>query len=53
MCIKTTTNKKIVSLIRHHHYDAFSWLGECLSMLFPHMPVLRYYLPDGTVLLLV
>ena len=25
------------------------WLGEGLSMLLPHLPVLRYPLPDGTL----
>ena len=25
------------------------WLGESLSMLLPHLPILRYPLPDGTL----
>ena len=25
------------------------WLGKGFSMLFPHLPILRYTLPDGTL----
>ena len=29
------------------------WLAECLNSLFPHLPVLRYPLLDGTFLVVV
>ena len=47
MAIVTAKSSKIVSL----HYKSFisslcshgvPWLGECLSMLLPHLPILRY-----------
>ena len=40
--------------LRHHQSPSLCsrsvpWLGEGLSMLLPHLPILRYPLPDGTL----
>ena len=39
-----------IYIIYHHHCAVIVlWLGEGLSMLLPHLLMLRYPLPDGTL----
>ena len=50
LCQQSKQNK---TLVRHSSSSLCShsapWLGEGFSMLLPHLPILRYPLPDGTL----
>ena len=53
---KNITRLVIKSLVREKYHDGAvvsRGLGECLSMLFSELPIMRYHLPDRALLFMI